>query len=205
VIVDIIEDPETLREIYGPPSERSLKKQLTRFDKHCRAFIARSPFLVIASSDPSGRCDASPKGDAPGFVQVLDDQTLLVPDRLGNNRADTIGNLLALPGIGLIFFVPGINETLRVNGRARITTDPTLLEPLAVNGKVPRSGIVVMAEEIYFHCGKALIRSDLWNPEKQLRRSDFSSLGRILADQIGGISVEESERLTAESYKTRLY
>jgi len=203
--VDTIENTERLRETYGPPSERSLKKQLSRFDKHCRDFIARSPFLVIASSDPSGRCDASPKGDAPGFVEVLDDATLLIPDRLGNNRVDTLGNLIARPGVGLIFFVPGLNETLRVNGRARITTDPSLLEPLAVNGKVPRSAIVVLAEEIYFHCGKALIRSDLWNPEKQIRRSDFPSLGRILADQIGGVTVAESERLTEESYKTRLY
>jgi uncharacterized protein len=203
--MDVVEDIETLRDIYGPPSERSLKKQLTRFDKHCRAFIARSPFLVIASSDPSGQCDASPKGDAPGFVQVVDDETLLIPDRLGNNRVDTIGNLLARPGVGLIFFVPGLNETLRVNGRAQVTADPALLEPLAVNGKVPRGGILVIAEEIYFHCGKALIRSDLWNPEKQLRRSEFPSLGRILADQIGGISVEDSELLTAESYRTRLY
>jgi uncharacterized protein len=203
--MDVVEDLGELRELYGPPGERSVKKQLTRFDKHCRAFIARSPFLVMASSDPSGRCDASPKGDAPGFVQVLDDQTLLIPDRLGNNRVDTIGNLLERPGVGLIFFVPGLNETLRVNGRARITTDPALLEPLAVNGKVPRSGILVAAEEVYFHCGKALIRSDLWNPEKQLSRSEFPSLGRILADQIGGMSVEEAERATAESYRTRLY
>ena len=204
--MDTIENPERLREVYGAPSERSLKKQLSRFDKHCRAFIARSPFLVIASSDPSGRCDASPKGDAPGFVEVLDDETLLIPDRLGNNRVDTIRNVLERPGVGLIFFVPGLNETLRVNGRARIITDAASLEPLAVNGKVPRSGILVSADEIYFHCGKALIRSDLWNPEKQLRRSEFPSLGRILADQIGGgITVEESERLTAESYKTRLY
>jgi len=204
-IMDVVEDIETLCEIYGPPNDRSLKKQLSRFDRHCRAFIARSPFLVIASSDPLGRCDASPKGDAPGFVKVIDDETLLIPDRLGNNRVDTIGNLLERPGVGLIFFVPGLNETLRVNGRARLITDPALLEPLAVNGKVPRSGIVVAAEEIYFHCGKALIRSDLWNPDKQLRRSEFPSLGRILADQIGGISVEEAERLTAESYRTRLY
>jgi PPOX class probable FMN-dependent enzyme len=203
--MDVVEDLGELRELYGPPGERSVKKQLTRFDKHCRAFIARSPFLVMASSDPSGRCDASPKGDAPGFVQVLDDQTLLIPDRLGNNRVDTIGNLLERPGVGLIFFVPGLNETLRVNGRARVTTDPGLLESLSVNGKVPRSGILVAAEEVYFHCGKALIRSDLWNPEKQLSRSEFPSLGRILADQIGGMSVEEAERATAESYRTRLY
>ena len=168
--MDTIESRQQLREIYGEPMERAVKKQLTRFDRHCRNFIAMSPFLVVASSDPSGRCDASPKGDAPGFVQVVDDTTLLIPDRLGNNRIDTLGNLLARPGIGLIFFVPGINETLRVNGRASVTTDPALLEPLAVNGKVPRSGILVAAEEIYFHCGKALIRSDLWNPEKHVKR-----------------------------------
>ena len=203
--MDTIENVEQLRENYGAPSERALKKQLSRLDKHCRDFIARSPFLVIASADPSGWCDASPKGDAPGFVQVIDDTTLLIPDRLGNNRTDTLANLVARPGIGLIFFVPGINETLRVNGRSRITTDPTLLDPLAVNDKVPRSAILVTAEEVYFHCGKALIRSDLWNPDKQVRRLDLPSLGRILADQIGGISVEESERYTAESYRTRLY
>jgi uncharacterized protein len=203
--VDAIENAGQLRKSYGAPNERALKKQLSRLDKYCRDFIARSPFLVIASADPSGRCDASPKGDAPGFVQVIDDTTLLIPDRLGNNRIDTLANLVARPGIGLIFFVPGINETLRVNGKSHITTDPALLEPLAVNGKVPRSAILVTAEEIYFHCGKALIRSDLWNPDKQIRRSDFPSLGRILADQIGGISVEESERYTAESYRTRLY
>ena len=159
--MEIIENIAEIRELYGDPAERAVKKQLPRLEKHSRAFIALSPFLVMATTDPSGRCDASPKGDAPGFVQVLDDETLLIPDRLGNNRVDTIGNLLERPGVGLIFFVPGLNETLRVNGRARVTTDPALLEPLAVNGKVPRSGILVAAEEVYFHCGKALIRSDL--------------------------------------------
>ena len=203
--MDTIEDPRQLREIYGAPNERSLKKELTRFDRHCRNFIGLSPFLVIASSDPSGRCDASPKGDMPGFVRVVDDTTLLIPDRLGNNRVDTLGNLLARPGVGLIFFVPGINETLRVNGRASVTTDPALLEPLAVNGKVPRSGILVAAEEIYFHCGKALIRSDLWNPEKHVARGAFPPLGRIIAEQIGGMDPDEAERQTAESYRTRLY
>src|SRR5437660_6205468 len=204
--MDVVEDLEELRAIYGPPSDRSVKKQLQRLEKHSRAFIALSPFLVIASSDPSGCCDASPKGDAPGFVQVLDDETLLIPDRLGNNRIDTIGNLLASPGVGLIFFVPGLRETLRVNGRARITTDPALLESCAVQGKVPRSGILVTAEEVYFHCGKALIRSDLWNPAKHVAQSDFPSLGRIIAEQIGdGRSIEDAERQTAESYRTRLY
>jgi hypothetical protein len=203
--MDTIEDPQRLREIYGEPSERAIKKQLDRFERHCRNFIALSPFLVIASSDPLGRCDASPKGDAPGFVRVVDDTTLLIPDRLGNNRIDTLGNLLARPGVGLIFFVPGINETLRVNGRAKVTTDPELLEPLAVNGKAPRSGIVVAAEEIYFHCGKALIRSDLWNPEKRAPRGAFPPLGRVIAEQVGGMDPDEAERQTAESYRTRLY
>jgi uncharacterized protein len=203
--MDTIENPQLLREIYGEPSERAVKKQLTRFDRHCRNFIALSPFLVVASSDASGRCDASPKGDAPGFVRVVDDTTLLIPDRLGNNRVDTLANVLARPGIGLIFFVPGINETLRVNGRASVTTDPELLEPLAVNGKTPRSGILVAAEEIYFHCGKALIRSDLWNPQKRVARGAWPSLGRIIAEQVGGLDPDEAERQTAESYRTRLY
>jgi PPOX class probable FMN-dependent enzyme len=204
--VQVVEDLGEIREIYGEPQERAVKKQLPRLEKHSRAFIALSPFLVMATTDPSGRCDASPKGDAPGFVLVLDDETLLIPDRLGNNRIDTISNLLASPGVGLIFFVPGLRETLRVNGKARITTDPALLEPCTVHGKVPRSGILVTAEEVYFHCGKAIIRSDLWNPDKRIAQSDFPSLGRIIAEQIGdGRSLEESERYTAESYRTRLY
>ena len=202
--MDVIDDAEQLRAAYGTPNERAVKKQLSRLDKHCRDFIARSPFVVIASADPAGRCDASPKGDAPGFVRVIDDATLLIPDRLGNNRVDTLGNLVERPGIGVIFFVPGINETLRVNGRAKITTDPELLEPLAVNGKIPRSGILISAEEVYFHCGKALIRSDLWNPEKHVPRGEWPSLGRIIAEQIGTDPVE-GERMTAESYRTRLY
>jgi PPOX class probable FMN-dependent enzyme len=204
-MVDIIEKFDQIRSLYGEPAERAVKKQLPHLEKHSRAFIALSPFMVIASADPSGRSDASPKGDAPGFVKVLDDQTLLIPDRLGNNRIDTIGNLLACPGVGLLFFVPGLRETLRVNGHARVTTDPALLEPCTVQGKVPRSGILVTAEEVYFHCGKALIRSDLWNPEKHIKQSDFPSLGRIITEQIGAGNVEEAERYTAESYRTRLY
>jgi uncharacterized protein len=203
--VDTIENPQQLRELYGEPMERAVKKQLTRLDRHCRNFIALSPFLVIASADPSGRCDASPKGDAPGFVRVIDDTTLLIPDRLGNNRVDTLGNLLHHPGVGLIFFVPGVNETLRINGRATVTTEPALLQPMAVNGKAPRSGILVEAEEIYFHCGKALIRSDLWNPGKHVARGSWPSLGRIIAEQVGGMDPDEAERQTAESYRTRLY
>lgn len=204
--MDIVEDFREIRERYGEPAERVLKKQLPRLEKHSRAFIALSPLLVMATCDPEGRCDASPKGDAPGFVRVLDDETLLIPDRLGNNRVDSIGNLLKTDGVGLIFFVPGLRETLRVNGRARITTDAALLEPSAVQGKMPRSGILVTIEEVYFHCGKALIRSDLWNPDKFVARSDFPSLGIVIADQIGQrVEPREAERATEDSYRTRLY
>ena len=205
--MDIIDDVAEIRELYGEPNERAVKKQLPRLEKHSRAFIALSPFIVIATADPSGRCDASPKGDAPGFVHVVDDETLLIPDRLGNNRIDTLSNLMEAPGIGLIFLVPGLLETLRVNGRARVTTDPALLEACVVNGKLPRSGILVTAEEVYFHCGKAIIRSDLWNPDKQIAPSEFPSLGRIISEQLalGEASVSEAERSIADSYRTRLY
>jgi PPOX class probable FMN-dependent enzyme len=186
--------------------ERTIKKQLPRLEKHSRSFIAMSPFLVMATCDAEGRCDASPKGDGPGFVTVIDDETLLIPDRLGNNRVDSIGNILQHPRVGLIFFVPGIRETLRVNGRAQITTDPEVLGPTAVNGKLPRSGILVTADEVYFHCGKALIRSDLWNPEKHVARTDFPSLGIVIADQIGQkVEPKEAEQMTEESYIARLY
>jgi PPOX class probable FMN-dependent enzyme len=204
--VSIVEDIREIREIYGEPMERTIKKQLPRLEKHSRAFIALSPFIVMSTCDAEGRCDASPKGDAPGFVSVIDDETLLIPDRLGNNRVDSISNILQHPRIGLIFFVPGIRETLRVNGRAQITTDPALLAPTAVNEKMPRSGILVTADEVYFHCGKALIRSDLWNPEKHVARNAFPSLGIVIADQIGQrVEPKEAEQATEESYRTRLY
>ncbi len=204
--MSIVEDIREIREIYGVPMERTIKKQLPRLEKHSRSFIAMSPFLVMATCDAEGRCDASPKGDGPGFVTVIDDETLLIPDRLGNNRVDSIGNILQHPRVGLIFFVPGIRETLRVNGRAQITTDPEVLGPTAVNGKLPRSGILVTADEVYFHCGKALIRSDLWNPEKHVARTDFPSLGIVIADQIGQkVEPKEAEQMTEESYIARLY
>jgi PPOX class probable FMN-dependent enzyme len=196
---------DALRAHYGEPSSLSLRKELERLDHHARAFIALSPFVVIASSDASGRADATPRGDAPGFVAVIDDRTLLLPDRRGNNRVDTMLNVAENPLLGLIFFVPGINETLRINGRATIITDAALLTPLAAQGKVPTAGLLIRTEEIYFHCGKALIRSDLWNPERHVERSRFPSLGRILADQIADVTCESAEQLVEESYRTRLY
>ncbi len=164
-----ITDKAVLRDHYGEPGKLSTGKTLARLDKHCRDFIAASPFLVIGSSGAGGG-DVSPKGDAPGFVAVLDNSTLLIPDRRGNNRLDTLDNVLENPCVAMIFFVPGMNETLRVNGRASITTDPALLEPLAVRGKVPRSGILVAVDEAFLHCAKALIRSKLWDPATQIDR-----------------------------------
>ncbi len=199
-----ITDKAVLRDHYGEPSQLSKGKTLASLDKHCRKFIAASPFLVIGSSG-SGGADVSPKGDVPGFVAVLDDKTLLIPDRRGNNRVDTLDNILENPCVAMVFFVPGMNETLRVNGRASITTDPALLEPLAVQGKVPRSGILVAIDEAFLHCAKALIRSKLWDPATQIDRKQFPSLGRMLADQIDGVDVTTAEARVAYSAKNELY
>lgn len=195
---------DELRARYDAPSDLARRKAIPKLDKHCRAFIAASPFLVIGSS-AAGGADVSPKGDAPGFVAVLDDHTLAIPDRIGNNRTDTLQNILENPAVALIFFVPGMNETLRVNGRARISTDPALLEPLAAQGKTPRSAIVVDVDEAYLHCAKSLVRSKLWSPETQIDRKSFPSLGQMLADQIGGLDPDETEAHVQVSLKTRLY
>jgi PPOX class probable FMN-dependent enzyme len=200
-----LKSPAEIRAHYGKVNELAAKKQLAALDGHARRFIALSPFVVVASSDALGRADATPRGDAPGFVRVLDTHTLLLPDRRGNNRVDTFLNVAENPHVGLLFMVPGIRETLRVNGTARITTEPALLEPLAVNGKTPAAGLLVEAEEVYFHCGKALIRSDLWNPEKQVARDAFPSLGKVIADQIAGVDAEKADATIAEAYRERLY
>lgn len=199
-----IGDPGALRELYGAPGDKAVRKQLARIDKHARHFIGLSPFLVLGTSGADG-ADCSPRGDAPGFVAVIDDHTLLIPDRLGNNRIDSLTNVAINPSVGLIFFVPGINETLRVNGKASITVDEALLAPLAVQDRMPRSGLLVKVEQMYFHCAKALIRSKLWDPETRVERNSFPTLGRVLADQIADCDAEESDAFIAESYKTRLY
>lgn len=200
-----VDDAAQLRSLLGEVHPLAEKKVLDRLDRFCRDFIALSPFLVLASADGEGRADASPRGDGPGFVQVLDDRTLLIPDRRGNNRVDSYSNVLSAPGVGLIFFVPGINETLRVNGRARITTDATLLAPLAMQEKAPKLGVIVEVEEAYFHCGKALIRSKLWAPESQVERGSFPTLGRIVAEQTRAIDAAEADANVEEGYRTRLY
>lgn len=203
--MDTCPDAAAIRAHYGEPSRVAVRKQLARLDRHARAFIALSPFLVIASADADGRADATPRGDAPGFVAVADDTTLLIPDRPGNRRVDTFLNVAANPQVGLLFFVPGINETLRVNGHTRFTSDAARLAPFAAGGKPPLGALVVAVEEVFFHCGKALIRADLWNPARHLERRSFPTLGRILGDQIAEVDGAEYERTIEDAYRTRLY
>src|SRR5262245_45367534 len=184
-----------LRAIYGTPSPNSLAVRcvLPRLDEHHRAFIALSPFVVIASADAHGRPDVSPRGDLPGFVAVPDDHTLLLPDRPGNKKLLTLSNILENPNVALIFFVPGREDSLRVNGRAQITTDPILLARLAVQGKDPRSALIVTVEQAWLHCGKALIRSRLWEAESHVAPDVLPTLGKMLADQIAGLDAAEAD------------
>jgi uncharacterized protein len=166
--------------MYGPALERSVRKQLDRLDDYCRAFIAASP-MVIVGTQGGGTADASPRGDVPGFVRVPDDHTLLIPDRRGNNRLDTLHNIVRNPQVGLLFLVPGIHETFRVNGEAVVSRDPALAEQFAVQGKVPRTVIVVRVKEAYIHCSRALVRADLWNPAKFASPGQVPSMGTMLA------------------------
>lgn len=204
--MDGIVDQVALRAHFGAVSRLAETKALKRLDRHCRAFIALSPFLVLASADAEGRnVDASPRGDAPGFVLVLDDTTLLIPDRPGNRRVDSFQNVIAGGGVGIIFMVPGINETVRVNGRAQVVTDQALLARCEAQGKVPTAGLLVEIEEAFFHCAKALIRSRLWDPARQVERSSFPTLGAIVAEQTQVMSVEAADANIEEAYRSRLY
>ena len=201
----VIDDEAGLRARYGMPSRGATLKQLDRLDRHCRRFIELSPFLVMATTDADGHSDASPKGDAPGFVKVLDERTLLIPDRIGNNRIDGLMNILANPHVGLLFFLPGYQETLRVNGTASISIDPEHLDATAHAGKPPRTVIVVGVEEAYMHCGKALIRSGIWDPERRIEKGSFPSLARIISDQVAELGEAETAERLAQSYRDRLY
>ena len=161
----LVTSESELAALHGPPLERSVRKQLDHLDDHCRAFIAASPFCVV-STQGHGMADASPRGDAPGFVKVLDDRTVLLPDRRGNNRLDNLHNLIANPAIGLLFLIPGIDETFRINGTAQLSRDPALTSQFEVQGKTPKIVVVIHVLEAYVHCSRALVRSDLWNPAK---------------------------------------
>ena len=182
---DVITEEDALREIFGWPSERALNKQIDRLDTHCRAIIEKSPFLLLGTSDTTGRCDVSPKGDFPGFVRVLDDRTIAIPDLPGNNRLDTLLNILNNPQVGLIFMIPGMNETLRINGKVRLVRDAKLLESMAYQGKLPKLAIVVDVQEVFTHCPKAFLRSKLWSEDYRIERSELPSFAEILKDHTG--------------------
>jgi uncharacterized protein len=169
---------EELEQVYGQPHERALWKEISALNVDYRAFVEASPFIILASVGAGGT-DCSPKGDAPGFVKILDDRTLAIPDRPGNNRIDNLRNIIADPRVSLLFIIPGIGETLRVNGRARISIDPDLLATFTVGGKLPLTVLLVTIDSVYFHCAKAVVRAKLWAPESQIERARLPSTGAI--------------------------
>jgi PPOX class probable FMN-dependent enzyme len=196
---------ENLRDCYPQPLERSLRKSLTKLDAHMRHFISLSPFLCLGTSGEGGS-DVTPRGDAPGFVHVLDDRTLLIPDWQGNNRLDSLSNIVTNPSVGLLFMIPGVNETLRINGVGEITIEPAVVERWTVNGKHPRSAMRVTVREAYLHCAKALMRSKLWEDDYRIERTELPTYAQMLKDQgVTTQSVEELQAAIDESYATRLY
>ncbi len=195
---------EQLREVYPPPAERSVLKEIDHLDHHCREFIALCPFLLISSSDSDGACDVSPKGGPPGFVTVLDDQRLLIPDASGNRRLDSLQNMLQNPQVGLLFLIPGLGEVLRVNGGVELTRDPELLDDLQTGGRAAKLALIVTAEQAYLHCAKSIIRSKLWKPEFWTDAEQLPSAAAILNDHIGMGDLAASAAALEESYTQRI-
>ena len=207
--MEFVTTREELRTIYKTPrpTDGSIRKELKALDGHCRSFIGKSPFVLIGSSDGAGNADVTPKGDKPGFAAILDDRTIAIPDRPGNNRLDTMSNIVADAEVGLLFFIPGIDETLRVNGTARLSRDPALLEAAAVNGREPRMIVLVTVREAFLHCGKALKRSHLWHDDYRVEKKNFPSLGRMIVEQTKpkAITVEQADAVVEEGYVNGLY
>jgi uncharacterized protein len=200
----VIETESALRDVIGAPSELVAGKVADRLNDIFREYIERSPFVCVATASPEGGLDVSPRGDPAGFVRILDERTLLIPDRPGNKIADTLTNVIATGRIALLFLVPGVGEAFRVNGSARITDDPALLEHSAVEGRTPKLGLVVTVEEAYTQCSKALIRSELWNPEKHVDPTVMPTTGEMLkAVSDPTLDVDEYERERAERYRNR--
>ncbi|HEX9969834.1 MAG TPA: pyridoxamine 5'-phosphate oxidase family protein [Acidimicrobiales bacterium] len=201
-----VDTVDGLREIYRRPSPLAHTKQLDHLDEHCRTFIAHSPFVVVGTADGDGNCDVSPKGGPPGFVAVLDERTLAMPDMYGNNRLDSLQNLVANPGIGMLFLIPGVDETLRVNGRASITTAPATLAQATVAGRVPKAALQVEVQEAYIHCAKALRRGSVWQPEEWPDTSDMPSVACMLRDHTRiEASAEDVGAYLEDSYRKTLW
>ena len=203
-----IEAYDDLRDAVGEPTASIAEKEMPVLDKHARHFLSLSPILFISTVGVDGRADISPRGDPAGFVKVIDDRTILIPERPGNRRADTMSNIVENPGhsVALIFLLPGVEETLRASGRARVVDDPAALAYMAVRGKVPQLGILVEIDEVFFHCAKALKRARLWDPDTHIERRAFPTLAQITKDQReADTPLEEIEARIRESYETRLY
>ncbi|MCZ7660431.1 MAG: pyridoxamine 5'-phosphate oxidase family protein [Xanthobacteraceae bacterium] len=201
----LVTSEEALAVLYGAPVEASLAKEIDHVNAHYRALVEAAPFFALATSGPEG-LDCSPRGDAPGFVRVADAKTVLIPDRRGNNRIDSLRNIVRDPRVALLFLIPGVGETLRINGRAEISVDPELLASFAVDGKAPRSVIVVRVERVYFQCARAILRAKLWDPARRVERASLPSTGTILAElsqgRVGGESYDREmpARLQANLY-----
>ncbi|MNB74506.1 Pyridoxamine 5'-phosphate oxidase [compost metagenome] len=202
-----IETEAELRDLLGFPGKLVQHKVIGVIDEHCRRFIAQSPILMLATSDHEGHVDVSPRGDSPGFVQILDERRLVIPERPGNRRMDSLINLLSNPRAGLIFMIPGLEETLRVNGRAAIVRDEQLLQQMEAYGRTPLVGIMVEVEECYTHCAKAFKRSSLWNPESWPAKDHLPDIPKMIADHVKlpGISAEQVAASLNDSYTNRLY
>jgi hypothetical protein len=194
-----------LEALYSQPNERALRKEIAYVNEDYRAFIEVAPFVVLATAGPEG-LDCSPRGDAPGFVRVVDERTLALPDRIGNNRLDSLRNIIVEPRLALLFIIPGVGESLRVNGRGRISTDPELLDSFAVGGKLPRTVLLIDVDSVYFHCSKALVRSKLWDSTQHVERSRLPSTGEMLR-RVSGAAFDAAtyDRELAERVRATLY
>jgi PPOX class probable FMN-dependent enzyme len=201
----VVTSLEQLAELYGARTPTSVRKEIDYINEHYRKLIEASPFVAIATGCDDG-FDCSPKGDAPGFVRVADEKTLMIPDRPGNNRIDGFRNILRNPNIGLLFLIPGVGETMRVNGTAKLSVDPVLRESFAVNGKPARSVLIVHVVSAYFHCTKAIMRSKLWDPKTQIARNSLPSTGTIIAAMTDGEhGGDQYDREAPERHKSQLY
>ncbi|MEK4058599.1 MULTISPECIES: pyridoxamine 5'-phosphate oxidase family protein [Paenibacillus] len=202
-----IKSVEELRAILGYPSELVKNKAIDALDEHCRQFISKSPLLIMATSDAEGLCDVSPRGDLPGFVLVLDDNHLVIPERPGNRRMDSLRNILSNPNAGLIFLIPGLEETLRVNGHAYIVRDEELLVRMESHGRTPLVGIVIEVEECYMHCAKSLKRSSLWNPDSWITKAELPNVAQMISDhaKLPGMNAEKVKASLQDSYTNRMY
>lgn len=198
-----IESVEALRALFAAPGERTARKQLNRLDRHCRRFVSLSPFVVIATSNGNG-LDASPRGGSPGFVTIADDTTLHIPDSPGNNRLDSLANIVTTSKIGLLFMIPGVDETLRVNGSARVTVDAEILQQFHAMRRPPKVVIEVTVEEAYLHCAKALMRSNLWADSARIDRTELPTMGEMLADQLGSPLAPETQDEMLARYRKDL-